>query len=69
MTAPTISATPKKALDQRATSRHDTTGNVVKVMRIATGEEADPLPPDDGYDPAAKARGQRRSQTCRFYVS
>jgi hypothetical protein len=23
MTAPTISATPKKALDQRATSRHD----------------------------------------------
>jgi hypothetical protein len=23
MTAPTISVTPKKALDQRATSRHD----------------------------------------------
>ena len=47
----------------------DAIGNVVKVMHIATGEEADPLPPDDGYDPAAKARGQRRSQTCRFYVS
>jgi hypothetical protein len=30
MTAPTISATPKKALDQRATSRHDTA-----VARIA----------------------------------
>jgi hypothetical protein len=30
MTAPTISATPKKALDQRATSRHD---NAIRPSR------------------------------------
>ena len=42
MTAPTISATPKEALDQRATSRHDTT--VVKdierrAKKVQSSEE------------------------------
>jgi hypothetical protein len=35
----------------------DVIGNAAKVMRIATGEETDPLPPDDGKDPAANALG------------
>ena len=47
----------------------DAIGNVVKVMRIATGEEADPLPPDDWIRPGREGAGPRRSQTCRFYVS
>ena len=34
-------------------------GGVVKVMRIATGEEVETIPPDDGKDPAAKALGKR----------
>jgi hypothetical protein len=33
-------------------------GNAVKVMRIATGEEADERP-NDGKDPAAKALGAK----------
>lgn len=33
-------------------------GNAVKVMRIATGEEADDVR-DDGKDPAAKALGAK----------
>ena len=33
-------------------------GNAVKVMRIATGEEADEVI-DDGKDPAAKALGSK----------
>lgn len=37
----------------------DVIGNAVKVMRIATGEETDSLPPDDGKDPAAKALGAK----------
>ncbi len=37
----------------------DVIGNAVKVMRIAVGEETDPLPPDDGKDPAAKALGKK----------
>ena len=37
----------------------DVIGNAVKVMRIATGEESDNLPTDDGKDPAAKALGSR----------
>lgn len=37
----------------------DVIGNAVKVMRIATGEETDALPPDDGKDPAAKALGAK----------
>lgn len=36
----------------------DVIANAVKVMRIATGEDAD-TPPDDGKDPAAKSRGAR----------
>ena len=36
----------------------DVIGNAVKVMRIATGEEADDTP-DDGKDPAAKSLGSR----------
>jgi hypothetical protein len=37
----------------------DVIGNAVKVMRIATGEESETLPPDDGKDPAAKALGAK----------
>jgi acyl-CoA reductase-like NAD-dependent aldehyde dehydrogenase len=36
----------------------DVIGNAVKVMRIATGEEADDVK-DDGKDPAAKALGAK----------
>ncbi len=37
----------------------DVIGNAVQVMRIATGEETETLPPDDGKDPAAKALGNK----------
>ena len=37
----------------------DVIGNAVKVMRIATGEEQDTPPPDDGKDPAAVSMGKR----------
>jgi len=37
----------------------DVIGNAVKVMRIATGEETEDLPRDDGKDPAAKALGKK----------
>jgi hypothetical protein len=37
----------------------DVIGNAVKVMRIATGEETETLPSDDGKDPAAKALGAK----------
>ncbi|MER9875749.1 RNA-binding protein [Mesorhizobium sp. M0195] len=36
----------------------DVIGNAVRVMRIATGEEADDVQ-DDGKDPAAKALGAK----------
>lgn len=36
----------------------DVIGNAVKIARIATGEETDPLP-EDGKDPAAKALGAK----------
>ncbi|MBN9245173.1 MAG: RNA-binding protein [Mesorhizobium sp.] len=36
----------------------DVIGNAVKIMRIATGEEADDVQ-DDGKDPAAKVLGAR----------
>jgi len=36
----------------------DVIGNAVRVMRIATGEEADDIV-DDGKDPAAKALGAK----------
>ena len=34
-------------------------GNAVKVMRIATGEEQEDFPADDGKDKAAQSLGQR----------
>ncbi len=37
----------------------DVIGAAVKVMRIATGEEDDAPPPDDGKDPAAVSMGKR----------
>ena len=37
----------------------DVIGNAVRIMRIATGEETDPLPADDGKDPAAVAMGKK----------
>lgn len=37
----------------------DVIGNAVKVMRIATGDETETLPADDGKDPAAKALGKK----------
>lgn len=37
----------------------DVIGAAVKVMRIATGEEAEDVPVDDGKDPAAKAMGKK----------
>jgi hypothetical protein len=37
----------------------DVISNAVRVMRIATGEEVETMPPDDGKDPAAKALGKR----------
>ena len=36
----------------------DVIGNAVKVMRIATGEQTDPLPVDDGKNKAAQALGK-----------
>jgi hypothetical protein len=37
----------------------DVIGNAVKVMRIATGEEEEDFPADDGKDKAAQSLGQR----------
>ena len=37
----------------------DVIGNAVKVMRIATGEDEETAPIDDGKDPAAKALGKK----------
>lgn len=37
----------------------DVIKNAVHVMRIATGEEDEALPPDDGKDPAAKSLGAK----------
>ena len=37
----------------------DVIGNAVKVMRIATGEEHEDFPADDGKDKAAQSLGQR----------
>jgi hypothetical protein len=37
----------------------DAIGLAVMVGRIATGEQTDPLPEDDGKDPAAKALGKK----------
>lgn len=37
----------------------DVIGNAVRIMRIATGEEEEEMPADDGKDPAAKALGAK----------
>ncbi len=37
----------------------DVIGNAVHVMKIATGEIEDELPPDDGKDKAAQAMGRK----------
>jgi len=37
----------------------DVIGNAVKVMRIATGEEKEDFPADDGKDKAAQSLGRR----------
>jgi hypothetical protein len=37
----------------------DVIGNAVKVMRIATGEETETFPVDDGKDSAATAMGRK----------
>ena len=37
----------------------DAIGNAVRIARIATGEEPEELPLDDGKDPAAKALGKK----------
>ncbi|MER8603319.1 hypothetical protein NKI54_00210 [Mesorhizobium sp. M0663] len=41
-------------------------GNAVRVLRIATGEEADDVI-DDGKDPTAKALGAERKEAGREY--
>lgn len=37
----------------------DVIGNAIKVARIATGEEEEDIPPDDGKDKAAQALGRK----------
>jgi hypothetical protein len=37
----------------------DVIGNAIKVARIATGEEQEDFPADDGKDKAAQSLGQR----------
>ena len=37
----------------------DVVGNAIKVARIATGEEQEDFPADDGKDKAAQSLGQR----------
>ena len=37
----------------------DVIGNAVRVMRIATGDETEAAPIDDGKDPAAVAMGKK----------
>lgn len=37
----------------------DVISNAIRVARIATGEETEDTPPDDGKDPAAKALGKK----------
>ena len=68
MTAPTISATPKKALDQRATSRHD---NAAAQQIGALGHEVRLIAPiyvksfvkrnkNDAADAAAISEARRK---------
>lgn len=37
----------------------DTIANAIKVAKIATGEETEDMPPDDGKDAAAVSMGRR----------
>ncbi|HVV94271.1 MAG TPA: RNA-binding protein [Hyphomicrobiales bacterium] len=37
----------------------DVIGNAIKVARIATGEEEEDMPPDDGKDKAAQEMGRK----------
>lgn len=37
----------------------DVIGNAVKIARLATGEDSEDVPVDDGKDPAAKALGKK----------
>jgi hypothetical protein len=48
---------PKGPKGQRRPA--DVIGNAIKVARIATGEEQEDFPVDDGKDPAAKSLGKR----------
>jgi hypothetical protein len=48
---------PKGPQGQRRPT--DVIGAAVRVMRIATGEETEDAPIDDGKDPAAKAMGKK----------
>ncbi len=48
---------PKGPKGQRRPA--DVIGNAIKVARIATGEEAEDFPADDGKDKAAQSLGQR----------
>ncbi len=48
---------PKGPKGQRRPA--DVIGNAVKVMRIATGDEAEDFPADDGKDKAAQSLGRR----------
>lgn len=56
----TLEETPQVPKGPRGEQRPtDVIGAAVKVMRIATGEEAETLPPDSGKDPAAAAMGRK----------
>lgn len=48
---------PKGPQGQRRPA--DVIGRAVQIMRIATGEEKEAAPVDDGKDPAAKAMGKK----------
>jgi hypothetical protein len=52
-----MGAMPKGPKGQKRPA--DVIGNAVKVMRIATGEEQEDFPGDDGKDKAAQSLGQR----------
>jgi hypothetical protein len=44
-------------------------GNAVKVMRIATGEDSEDFPADDGKDKAAQSLGQRGGKAPAMALS
>ena len=51
-----ISLVPKGPKGEKRPA--DVIGNAVKVMRIATGEETEDAPPDDGKNKAAQELGK-----------